>query len=154
MTAVALLHREEIIERVATGAYLVDIAAQFGIQPPAISKHLAADPEYQAAREIALEVRLEQREAELETAPGTAPEISRASALVRQAQWRCEREAPHRWGQRTQLTVEIGPDLADVLRESRDRARQIRDSVALLPPQQCVLGQEVVDADVVDSKEK
>ena len=141
MTAVALLHREEIIERVATGAYLVDIAAQFGIQPPAISKHLAADPEYQAAREIALEVRLEQREAELETAPGTAPEISRASALVRQAQWRCEREAPHRWGQKqAQVIVNIGglgrdslTDLSRVIEGVSGQAVADIPNIALLP---------------------
>ena len=148
-TAVALQHRAEIIERVATGAYLVDIAAAYGIQPPAISKHLASDPEYQAARETALEVRLEQREAELETAPPTAPEISRASALVRQAQWRCEREAPHRWGaKQLQVTVNVGGLGRDSLTDLSRVIEGVSASVVASIPNVALL---TADSDDLDS---
>ena len=104
MTAVAILHREEIIEQVATGAYLRDIAKKFGTSPGRISDNLKADPQYLQAREVALEIRLEDREQALETAPPLMAEISRATALLRQANWRCEREAPHRWGAKQEIT--------------------------------------------------
>ena len=120
--ATAIKFREEIISLVATGAYLPDIARKFGIKAPAISQQLAKDPEYQAAREIALETRLENREKQLEDAPPIMAEISRASALIRQAQWRCEREAPHRWGQRSHVDVTVRDgDLGDRLRRATSR---------------------------------
>jgi hypothetical protein len=121
MTAVALQHRDEIISLAATGAKLSDIAAAFGVQAPAISKHLSSDPDYQAARETAAQLRLEQREAELEKAPPAMAEISRASQLLSHQRWRCEREFPQRWAQRTHTTVEIVGDLGDRLRRAQER---------------------------------
>ena len=103
MTAVAVLHRDEIINRVAQGEYLATIATSLGLSrnAKAISNALAADPEYQAAREIGLEAKLATREETLESA---APlDVPRARELLSHARWRAEREAPHRWGPKQEI---------------------------------------------------
>lgn len=98
MTAVAVLHREEIIEQVAQGVRLIDIARRYGLTTHAtISQTLSKDPEYIAARESGLEARLETRESEVEQADDQLT-LARARELLGHARWRCEREMPERWG--------------------------------------------------------
>ena len=112
MPAAAILHRDEIINRVASGEYLASSAQSLGLagKGQAISNVLAEDPDYQAARETGLEAKMAARESELELAePATVP---RARELLSHQRWRCEREAPHRWGQKgtvINLQVNVGP---------------------------------------------
>jgi len=48
--AVAIVNKSTIIERVARGDMLRDIASDLGVSPAAISQYLSTDPEYRAAR--------------------------------------------------------------------------------------------------------
>ena len=119
MPAVAVIHRELVLERVASGAMLKSIAVELNVTPGAISNALCRDPEYIAAREIGAEVRLEEQyEAIVSASEQTA--ISRAREGFRAAAWFAEREFPHRWGQHTQVTVSTG-DLGERLRRARER---------------------------------
>ena len=49
---------------------------------------------------------------------------ARAEVLKR-IEWRAEREC-QRWAQRSQVTVDIGPDLAEHLRAGRERLRELQ----------------------------
>lgn len=109
---------------VRDGARLADIALALGIESPsAITMALGDDPDYLAARECSLEMRLEQREAELEGAARTEniARVSCADRLLNHARWRCEREAPHRWGVKQSVThnmrgnVQVDLGFADAL---------------------------------------
>jgi len=117
---IALQHRTEILTRVALGERLHDIALSLGYASHAgISRILADDPEYREARETGLEARMDTREAELEAASESVT-VARARELLSHARWRAERECPHRWGQRSHVTVEHA-DLGDRLRRARER---------------------------------
>ena len=103
--ALAITHRESIIERVARGDRLADIARDIGLagKGQAISNALAQDHEYQAAREWGLASRLDQREEEMETC--SPQDVPRARELLSHARWRAERECPKRWGTKQQVEV-------------------------------------------------
>ena len=120
MTAIAITHRDEIIERVRQGEYLASIAQSLGLKGKgqSISDYLANDPEYQAAREAGLEAKMAAREAQMELA--AKDDVPRARELLSHARWRAEREAPHRWGQKHEVTT-INIDLGDRLRRARER---------------------------------
>jgi hypothetical protein len=97
--------REYIICQVAQGVKLQELAQGLGLagKGQAIANALSDDPEYQAAREEGLAERMELRELQLESAP--PPDVPRARELLSHARWRCEREAPKRWGAKQQLDV-------------------------------------------------
>jgi len=117
----ALVHKESLLERVANGDYLTDIAPSIGVTTAAaISKVLSHDPEYIAARLAGTKVRLEQREKELEAADDNV-KVARARELLSHARWRAEREFPEHWGQHNRLTVEHSGDLGDRLRRAKER---------------------------------
>jgi hypothetical protein len=111
------LHREQIIEQVAAGVRLTDIAKSLGLKShSAICNILDKDPDFQAARQVGLESRMDQREGELEIAEDNVT-VARARELLSHARWRAERECPSRWGvkQDTQqsfgtqgITINIG----------------------------------------------
>ena len=46
MTAVAVLHKDEILKRVAAGDRITDIGKSYGVSQQAISKQLLSDPEW------------------------------------------------------------------------------------------------------------
>lgn len=108
MPAVAITHRSDIIDRVAQGERLVDIAASYGVTYAAISLVLSKDPEYQDARQRGLDAKLEQRETELETAQDGLT-IARARELLSHARWRAERLNPATYGQQRQ-SVQVNTD--------------------------------------------
>ena len=108
MTAVAILHREEIIARVQAGEYVTKISREFGMSASTICERLRADPEYQAARETGMEVRLEKSLESIEAA-GDDLNLARAREIqARRTEWRAEREFPHRWGAKQELTLHGG----------------------------------------------
>lgn len=107
MTALAIIHKAKIIAGVAQGKRLADIAAELGLagKGQAISNALADDPDYRAARESGLAERLDIREVEME---GAAPvDVPRARELLSHARWRAEREAPKRWGAKTEIRADL-----------------------------------------------
>lgn len=156
MTAIAIQHREEILEQVAQGAMLQTIAEKLGIAPQNISKHLASDPEYRESREIGAELRLHLAYSRMDQcAEGSAGIDEEGNAILvadergtlarareaafRAAAWFAEREFPHRWAPRSHVTVEHTGDLGDRLRRSKERViegkceRVAPDAVQQLP---------------------
>ena len=105
MAAIALQHRDKIIESIAAGKRLTSLSAELGITPQAISKVLVNDPEYQGALETGHAARIDKAEAEIESACEQV-DVARAGALWRAVSWRASVEAPHRWGAKQQMTVE------------------------------------------------
>jgi hypothetical protein len=104
MTATALVHRDAIIEQVRAGKRLIDISRSLGLTShAAISLYLADDPEYRLAREIGAQTRMELREEQLEKAK-TSLTVARARELLSHARWRAEREFPHKWGPKQEVT--------------------------------------------------
>lgn len=119
-TAIAIIHRDEIIEQVSHGRMLRSIAKSLGIAAPSISKQLSDDPEYRQAREIGAELRLELAYLRMdECAEGEVVEedgeririetkgnLARArEAAFKAAAWFAEREFPARWGSKQQVSV-------------------------------------------------
>jgi hypothetical protein len=134
MAIVALTSRDEIIERVAQGEMLADIAHSLGIAPPNISKHLSQDPEYRQAREMGAERRLDaavkavQEVADIGIDNGKIVGLSQpVSNLARvrldqlkAVQWFAEREFPHRWGIKQQVDVVVAPTINFVMAQPQD----------------------------------
>lgn len=113
MPAVAIVHRDKIIERLSKGDRLIDIARDLGVTThAAISKHLANDPDYQEARAASVEARMDIRETDLENAEDSVT-VARARELLSHARWRAEREFPGKWGQKNQsisVVVQVSAD--------------------------------------------
>ena len=120
MTALAIQHRVQILERVANGELLDQIAQSYGIAAPNVSKHLAQDPEYRQARMLGAELRLERAYQAIEdvaalgtdqdgTIIGVNANMGNLARIrydsLKAAQWFAEREFPERWGQRTQVSL-------------------------------------------------
>ncbi len=107
-TSIIEIDQDSIIERVTQGERLIDIAKSYGFTSHAvISKHLASNPKYQAARELALEARMDVRESELESADDSVT-VARARELLSHARWRAERECPRRWGAKQEISTGFG----------------------------------------------
>ena len=94
MTAIAITHKAEILERVANGERLCDIAKTYNIGAAAISNILTNDPEYQAVRETAALARIEKWEQELEdiNEDSSSVMMQRADRMLAHARWRAEKE--------------------------------------------------------------
>jgi len=139
MTAVAIINRDLILQRVANGDYLDVIASDLGISDAAISRQLSGDPDYMQARLDGVErrLRLSKRavdqiadmgldaEGNVVGLPKEVVNLARVREIRLKAdQWFAEREFPERWGQHTQVTVNKGSDLGDRLRRARERTVQ------------------------------
>lgn len=107
---IAIQHRDEIIERLASGELVREIAESLGCSRQVISLQLAKDPEYQAATLEALDARLERYEAALDD-PGLADGLSlaRIKEQIAHARWKCERRNPAKWGQMKQA-IQVNSD--------------------------------------------
>lgn len=98
MTAIALLHRDTIIERLQHGERVSSIAASLGVTGPAITQQLSNDPDYKAAREAGMELMLDQAEEAIDSANDQLS-LARARDSWRAKSWRASVEHAHRWGQ-------------------------------------------------------
>lgn len=98
---IAVQQKDLVLERLANGVLVKDIATELGVARETISRALSKDPDYQAAIAEALEARLEQRENELENARDGIT-LARSRELLAHARWRAERLNPQRWGQMKQ----------------------------------------------------
>jgi len=96
MTAIAVLHKAEILKRVAKGDKISDIGKAFNVSHAAISKQLSSDPEYIDARMSGALSRIEHWEKEVEAinAGSSQVELGRAKEMLSHARWRAEREFP------------------------------------------------------------
>ena len=121
-----------IMQRVAEGELLRDIAKDYGVSRSAVSHHIAkhvpADG-WKQVREASIAARLEQSCEAMEVAHD-ALTLARARESARLWMWRAERELPHLYGQRTQVTHEVGPDLGDLLRTAKQRVSQAGHTAA------------------------
>ncbi len=118
--SLANIPREQILQRIASGELAVKVAESLGVHKSAISHAFEADAEYAKARELGMSVRLEMGEQAIEDA-GDDLNLARVREIQqRRREWRAEREFPHRWGQRSTVTVEH-VDLGDALRRARER---------------------------------
>ena len=90
MTSLAILHKEEILNRVSQGERLSSIAISLGISKQAISSQLTNDPDYQAAYQSFHDARLDNAECLLESAIDQI-DIARARELWKAYSWRAER---------------------------------------------------------------
>ena len=134
MAALALIHKPEILAQIAQGKRLTDIAHALGYKDhSAIVHRLRDDPAYLQAREIGAEARLDQREADLETASDSVT-IARARELMSQARWRCEREFPHRWGAKQSVDVQVSVRVEERL--ERDLGSLLGRVIDVAPEQQ------------------
>lgn len=132
MTAIALQHRDQILEKIAEGALLQSVADELGIVPSQISRHFAKDPHYLQAREIGAGLRLERSYSRIEELAdlgvneegeivGLTQEQGnlarvRESAL-RAAQWFAEREFPDRWGGKPTIVINQGVSVDGLLED-------------------------------------
>lgn len=127
MTSVAVLHRESILERLAKGEYLKDIANDLGVRSSALSQVLNTDPEYIAAREQGMSERLdnahsllaeitERRDIPLDHASDYLNLVRIREAGLKRLEWRAEREFANRWGSaKINLNVINNVSMSDVL---------------------------------------
>lgn len=123
----AITHRESIIEQLARGRYLKDIAIDLGVSKQALSQVLVSDPEYQIAREEGMAERLDEAHrlmAEVTENRGIEKEDAKAyldlvrirEAGIKRLEWRAEREFPNRWGAaKINLNIINGVSMSDVL---------------------------------------
>ena len=100
MTAIAVLHKDEILKRVAKGNKIADIGKTYGVSHAAISKQLLKDPEWIEAHMSGALARIEHWEKEVEAinAGSSQVELGRAKEMLSHARWRAEREFPTQWG--------------------------------------------------------
>lgn len=115
-----------IMQRVAEGELLRDIAKDYGVSRTAVSMHITRHGNSEAwkvVREQSIAARLEGAIAETDEATDVVT-LARARDKAKLWMWRAERELPHLYGQRQQITHDIGPDLGDLLRDARKRVSQ------------------------------
>lgn len=104
MTSIAILNKQSIIEQVAQGIRLADIAEQLGITRQAISLALTDDPEYQAAQLNHHAARIDKGERMMEDA-NDALSLARARELHKAYSWRASVEMARIWGNKQELNV-------------------------------------------------
>ena len=97
-TALAKVHKDEIVARIAKGEPLTSIALELGYAGHSgIVERLGDDPDYQKAMVSGAFGKLERREKELETADSNVT-VTRADRLLNHARWYAERVARDQFG--------------------------------------------------------
>jgi transcriptional regulator with XRE-family HTH domain len=133
MTAIAIQRKPEILERLANGEFVTKIAESMGVERSTLSQILRNDPEYVAAREAGVEIRLDQGLEKLEEA-GDDINLARAREIaLRRLEWRAEREFPARWGQKTETKVDATLKV-EVVRFGAEAVQQSNASVTSAEP--------------------
>lgn len=115
----AMVDLVPLIDKIADGAFLKDLAKETGIDKRRLSEQLRKHPDYNAAKEASIEVQLDNAQEALAIAKENQ-DITRAREMFRAAAWRAEREFPHRWGKTEQLNVLTG-DLTEIIKQARGR---------------------------------
>ena len=120
MTAVAIIHREEILEQVRAGYILREIAPQYGVSPQAIHKQLRNDPEYRAALPVQANSMIEESK-EATWGAREQIDIARAREMSRFAFRYAEAVDPGTWAPHSHVTVKHTSDLGERLRRAKER---------------------------------
>ena len=122
--ALASIDDSALIEQVANGVLVQQIAEQLGVHHSSLYRRLVKHPDYPAAQEARHALALDDAQHDLITADERT--LPRAREVWRAVTWRAEREAAHRWGQRTQVdvTVDIGAALQDLSERLRVASEQ------------------------------
>lgn len=89
----------KILEAVGKGRSLLSIADEYGVSDVAILHRCQQYPEYKRQASIGVELRMDKREQELESAPDNVS-VTRADRLLGHARWIAERLAADRFGQK------------------------------------------------------
>lgn len=104
----AITHKQSILEQVAKGTRISDIAQIYGVSAVAITQPLQDDPEYKAAVLSGIEAKLDKREQELECATDGIS-FSRSRELLSHTRWLAERLARDKYGKDTQSVAILAP---------------------------------------------
>ena len=129
-------NRETILQRVAEGDQVGQIAKDLGIDRRTIARNLASDPEYQDALLAYHASRLDQAEALLLDAathndvPSRAARAASAGQLWRAYSWRAERTLSSVYGSKQEITsTNVTVDIAALLDQ---RERRISDAARVI----------------------
>lgn len=105
--SLVLANRESIIQQVAEGKRLTEIASALGLTHSAISKQLASDPEYQEAKILHHATRLDKSEGLLEDAQDQFT-LARAREIHKAYSWRASVECSRIWGNQSSIATSFG----------------------------------------------
>jgi hypothetical protein len=146
-----------ILTAIAAGERITDIAQSLGLASHAsISRVMADDPEYIAAREAGAESKLDIRERELERADDNVT-VARARDLLSHQRWRCEREFSARWADKSKGGVNVNIDRSqhlDLRGFSPEALALLKQHTqASLPVYDAAAAPDVVDGVVVEGGE-
>lgn len=112
--ALANVDDDVILSRLAAGELASHIAVELGVHKSAIYHRYEDRADYKQAREWGMQVRVEEADAAIATAPDVFT-LSRARECFRAVSWRAEREFPHRWGAKQQVAIGVAPSIDAVL---------------------------------------
>lgn len=103
----AIERKAEILERVASGERITDIAQQLGYANHAgVANRLRSDPDYAQAIINGAWAKLEARESQLERAEDNVS-VSRSRELMSQARWYAERIDRDRFSPKPDISINI-----------------------------------------------
>ena len=100
---------QSLLDRVAAGELLREIAADYGCSTPAVHYHIqkrVTPEEWADVKQIAMANRLEKSAEDMETAADPL-NLARARESARLWMWRAERELPLIYGQRPTTAVQV-----------------------------------------------
>lgn len=111
-----------VLAQINAGSSLREIAKQLGVSNVGLRAWLLRESreQYTDAITNALTLRVAEADDELEQADDPVS-IARAREQARFARMDLERRRPGLYGQRTQTTIDVGPQLGDLLRDARKR---------------------------------
>ncbi len=114
-----------VLKRYAAGDSVQILAAETGVHRATLYRWMLAytGNDYAELVTAALVRRISDADKALEDAREPC-DIARAREQARYARMDFERRRPHLYGQQTRVTHELGPDLSDFLRRSRERTIQ------------------------------
>ena len=121
MTALAILHKDEILRKMASGLRVSEVAKQLGITPEAIYQNLSNDPDYQAAKIVHHANRLDDAEQSLIDSSDQLS-LARAREVHKAFSWRASVECSRLWGSKQEVTVNsVQVDINKLLEQRKER---------------------------------
>jgi PP-loop superfamily ATP-utilizing enzyme len=143
--ALSKIDPEPFLAKLCEGRSTTEIAKELGVSHQAIQAWMLRETgeRYHEAITAALVHRVAEADQELKEAQD-AVAIARARERARFARMDLERRRPGLYGQRTQVTHEVGPDLGDLLRDAKAR-------VSRIAPAQITDQSQVIDVQPISS---